>query len=222
MGAYRHRTQPSQIERYALIGAVEGNQEILYFKRLKKIIDNQDPVKRLVVRYEDAGGGSALNVAIRASKADVLSHQSRSAVFDFDNQLVAFKEALAYCRHTKIVPCYSNVCFDLWLLLHKTDFCKPVYTPADYTEEYRMVYHLGVQEDIKEESTIEKVMDQIELQDVRDAIARAKSIRERKNGTPNFGYTRFCGRDEACHDNPDLLIHLFIEEILCECLGRNR
>lgn len=219
MGAYRHRTQPNQIDRYALIGAVEGNQEILYFKRLKKIIDKQDPVKRLDVRYENAGGGSALNVAIRASKADVLSRQSRSAVFDFDNQDVAFKEALKLCKHEKILPCYSNVCFDLWLLLHKTDFCKPVYAPTNYIEEYRKVYHLGVQEVIKEECTIEKVMNQIELQDVRDAIVRAKSIRDMKTGEPGIGYARFCGGNEACHENPDLLVHLLVEEILCACLG---
>ena len=99
MGAYRHRTQPSQIERYALIGAVEGNQEKLYFKRLKKIIDNQDPVKRLDIRYVDAGGGSPIIVAKRASKEGLLSRQPRSAVFDFDNQDAAFKEALEYCKH---------------------------------------------------------------------------------------------------------------------------
>lgn len=216
------RSRQVQLERYPLIGAVEGNQELLYFKHLKAILDRNDPSKTLVVQYEDVGGSSPLVVVQRAQRARSSGAQKISAVFDHDNKEDEFCKALHLCSRKHIWPSYSNMNFDLWLLLHKAPFTKPVNSTDEYKDYVRAAYQLDRHADIKSETIQRRILAQIDLSDVLHAIRRAEDIRLMKDACQKTARTTACGLDEPCYENPDLLIRQHVKNLICECLGRKR
>lgn len=106
---YKREKRPTQLVRYPLIGAVEGNQELRYFTRLKVLIEQCVPIKKLVVEYEDTGGSTPLVIAKRAQNARASGSQKISAVFDHDNKDDDFTNALLFCNKNNILPAYSNL-----------------------------------------------------------------------------------------------------------------
>ena len=78
-------------------------------------------------------------------------------------------------RH--IYQAYSNVNFDLWLILHEQDYNKRVSKNDAYINDVRRVYGLKRADDIKSEDVINKILGQITLKDVKEAIKRAENIR---------------------------------------------
>ena len=122
-----------------------------------------------------------------------------AALFDYDFNDVNFKDNIliyeklnSINKSTKrkngknIYHAYSNVNFDLWLILHKEDYRKVVCNNDAYIPDVRRVYGLSNNEDIKKQNTIEKILRQIKLDDVKKAIERATKIREEKISTYRF------------------------------------
>jgi len=75
---------------------------------------------------------------------------------------------------------FSNINFDLWLILHKEDFNRSVFKNDAYVPDVRRIYGLQPSENIKCENSIKKILTQITLEDVKSAIQRAEIIRKRK------------------------------------------
>jgi hypothetical protein len=107
---------------------------------------------------------------------------------------------------------YSNVNFDLWLILHKEEYNRPVSDSKAYVADVRRVYRLGCEEDIKSEVVIRKILSQISLNDVKDAISRACRIREGK-----LDGDRMIIGSSYCYPNPDFSIHNFLMTVLRDC-----
>ncbi len=61
---------------------------------------------------------SIVNTAKRKSKEDGVKYDTIFCVFDRDNDLSAFIEAIELCKSKKFVPVVSNPCFELWPYLH--------------------------------------------------------------------------------------------------------
>ncbi|MBS0655357.1 MAG: RloB domain-containing protein [Verrucomicrobia bacterium] len=61
---------------------------------------------------------SIVNTAKRKSKEDGVKYDRVYCVFDRDNDLSAYLEAIELCRSKKFVPIVSNPCFELWPFLH--------------------------------------------------------------------------------------------------------
>jgi len=112
----------------------------------------------------------------------------------------------------KIFHAYSNVNFDLWLIIHKEDYYKSVCSNDAYVADVRRIYGLRSRENIKSESTIKKILKQITLEDVKSAIERADNIREGKidTGKMLIGSTVY-------YSNPDFSIHEFLKVVLADC-----
>jgi len=102
--------------------------------------------------------------------------------------------------------------FDLWLILHKEDYNRSVSKNDAYVVDVRRIYGLGSSEDIKSESAINKILEQINLDDVKSAIKRADDIREYKIDDDKM----FIG-SSVYFPNPDFSIHKFIEVVLVDC-----
>lgn len=79
-------------------------------------------------------------------------------------------------------------------------------------DEVRKVYALDPEADIKNRDVIEKILDQIILDDVKEAIRRADRIRTGKLECDGF---YICS--EVCYDNPDFSIHEFLKDVLIDC-----
>lgn len=109
---------------------------------------------------------------------------------------------------------YSNYAFELWLILHKMSFTKPVYDRHDYLSYINTAFHcrLRSMHNYKKESSIRFLLAKLSLNDVRDAIARARQIDTvclRNDATllSSSGYRYFR------HD-PSLSVNLVIEDVL--------
>lgn len=190
----------------------DGQQETMYFKHIAKLIKDfprkvvkfntfEDSPHRLEKRYED---------------------YDSAAVFDFDYNEVAFKRNIETCdklnddlkpskrkKGRYIYHAYSSVIFDLWLILHKEDFNRGESRNDAYVSDVRRIYGLKTTDDIKKEVIINKILSQISLDNVKEAIQRAYRIRKNKPKTDGaiVGNT-------IVYSNPDFSIHEFLNAVL--------
>ena len=190
----------------------DGQQETMYLNHVAKLIKDfprkvvkfntfEDSAHRLEKRYED---------------------YDSAALFDFDNNDVEFKRNIEICDklNKKFKPskrksgrciyhAYSSVNFDLWLILHKEDFRRSVTRNDAYISDVRRVFGLSPTDNIKKENIIKKILGQITLEDVKDAIQRADDIRKRKDQGDS---TKIGGT--TIYSNPDFSIHEFLKVVL--------
>ncbi len=119
-----------------------------------------------------------------------------------------------WCTYTLA---YSNLSFELWLILHKEDY-RGSFTECDlYWPKLQSVYGLTVQsfEKYKQFDNFKaQVLDKLTLPDVIKAIERAEKIEQanKRNYLPenHNGYEYYA-------KNPSLSIHVPIKALLTEC-----
>lgn len=190
----------------------EGQQEIMYLNHVASLIKD---FPRKVVKFQ-----CVEDAPYRLSKR--YEDYDSAALFDFDFNESEFKKNIQICdelnkqfqptkRKTgrKIYHAYSNVNFDLWLILHKEDCNGCVYKNNGYIRDVRRIYGLSSTDNIKHEDVIQKILKQITLSDVQQAIRRAQRIRRDKD--PSDGIVV---RNTVYYSNPDFSIHDFLIEVL--------
>lgn len=97
-----------------------------------------------------------------------------AAIFDFDFNKVEFERNIEVCDKLNkeqklssrksgrnIYHAYSNVNFDLWLILHKEDYNHEVSKNDAYITDVRRIFGLSSKDNIKNEGTIKKILGQI-------------------------------------------------------------
>jgi hypothetical protein len=112
---------------------------------------------------------------------------------------------------------YSNLTFDLWIILHKVN-CNGAFTHRrQYLDPINRAYDENFEsmDDYKHESNFKRVLSRLNLNDVKDAINRARSIMERNhiNGYVLHEYKGY----RYYKENPSLSIWEAIEKILKDC-----
>lgn len=193
----------------------DGQQEEMYLQHVARLV-NDFPNK--VITFN-----TYIDTPLRLIKT--YEDYSCAALFDYDFDDVNFKRNIELCdklnnkekksRKRKsdrfICHAYSNVNFDLWLILHKEDFNRSVCRTDAYVDDVRRIYGLGLNEDIKNKNTLNKILSQITLSDVKDAIRRAEKIRKEKdqNDATRIGST-------ITYSNPDFSIHEFLKAVLMD------
>ena len=178
----------------------EGTQEKKYFEHIAKIIRETNP--SIGIKFKPL---SKLNV-LDGSSTDV----PKIAVFDYDSNKQEFEKKVKMCKRTKIL--YSNLNFDLWLLLHKKQFRKTVTENDDYINEIRREYKLGTTANIKTEDNINRILSQIKIEDVKTAILNAQEIMNNKLESDKI----YVKRNFSYYDNPSMSIHEFLAELFSE------
>ena len=187
---------------------VEGQQEQLYLKHLGKLLSRFPDI---VVTFNTSIGN-----AYELTKS--YEEYDKACLFDFDFNEREFVDNLSICaklnnqrkkQKYKVYHAYSNVCFDLWLLLHKTEYFRSVTSNNAYIRDVIKAYELPDEADIKNEKIINTMLNEITLDDVKTAILNAKTIRSRKlpvdvHRINNIEY----------YDNPDFSLDAFIEMVI--------
>lgn len=191
----------------------EGQQEEMYLNHLASLIKD---FPKSVVRFN-----TIIDSPYRLNKT--YEEYDSAAIFDHDFNELEFRRGIEICdrldspsrskkKGKRVYHAYSNVNFDLWLILHKEDFNSPVYNNDAYIRDVKRVYSLGHRENIKKEDTIKKILGKITLGDVKQAINRADKIRRMKIDTDKM----FVGATEY-YSNPDFSLHGFIKTVLKDC-----
>ncbi len=148
----------------------------------------------------------------------------RAAVFDHDLNEQRFRKYVEKCDYLnkKYGPgprkpgqityhAYSNINFDLWLILHKENFNRPVTSNHAYQSAVRRIYGLAKDDNIKKKGAIKKILDQISLDNVKTAILRADEIKNSKLKSDMV----ITGQTEH-YGNPDFSINYFLRQVLTE------
>lgn len=196
---------------------VEGKQEKMYLKHFEALINSCEKRKYNVkINVKDAKGGSPMSivkVAVnnRELQMDAKLKNVKTAIFDYDQKESEFIESVKTCEKSKIFPAYSIVNFDLWILMHKKEFNRKVKSNIEYKKEIIKEYGLDKNTDIKAQSTIDKILKQINLDDVFLAIKRAKRIESTNKNDRNI----MCN-NPLIFNQPNLEIYKFFESIISE------
>ncbi|MCR6547215.1 RloB domain-containing protein [Dehalobacterium formicoaceticum] len=190
----------------------DGQQEEMYLKHvafLLKIFPER------VVTFNTTRGS-----AERLKKN--YTEYDNAALFDYDFKDTEFRQNIIICEQLRrksrrekgknVYHAYSNVNIDLWFILHKEDFNRPVASNGAYVVDVRRIYGLNREADIKERANLERILRQITLEDVRHAIRRADQIRAGKLESDCFMVDSV-----ACYGNPDFSLHDFLKIVLQDC-----
>ena len=187
---------------------VEGQQESLYISHFAKLLNNASK-KRFNFNIKIG--------KLRDLEKNLYDYDS-VFIFDHDFKTAECERNLLGCiklnkknksAKKNIYHAYSSACFDLWLILHKRNFNAPVDKAQGYINEVRQVFNLDSEADIKKKEIIEKILEQITLDDIQKAVERAEKIHSNKLSTDAKklnGYTYY--------SNPDFSIHKFISIVI--------
>lgn len=191
----------------------EGQQEVMYLKHLASLL-KQMP-QRIVTFNTSEGTARKL--------MKTYTEYDNACLFDYDFEETQFKDNIEICTSLqrkssiskngkKVYHAFSNVNFDLWLVLHKENFSRPVTSNDAYVASVRRLYSLPTTNDIKCKDAMDKILSQITLTDVKMAIARTDKIRSAKLMTDRH----VIGSIEY-YDNPDFSLHEFLKIVLKDC-----
>ncbi len=182
----------------------------MYFNRVMKLINDYENRKADVLfDYAEPYGGDPKCVVERTVQKSI-GKSNKLSVFDFDGKKIKYEEAIELASENRIELGYTNFCFDLWIILHKEDFFGKVLHQDDYAVEVKRVFGLPTTANIKRSSNVEKIMEQITLEDIKNAIVRADKI-EANNLTTVPNHTP--QKHIAYYDNPDTQVHTALRTI---------
>lgn len=108
---------------------------------------------------------------------------------------------------------YSSICFDLWLVLHKEFIDHSANSHKEYIPDVIRLYDLPKGADIKQAKVIERIVRQIELEDIKRAVSNVQKIRKAKLPEDRCFIT---GKDGGFfyYSNPDFSIDIFVKHVM--------
>ena len=212
--------QRLQINKYFF--SVEGETEILYFQYLQKLIRMEEKrIANPVFQVEKCSPSkyvkkiSVIQPCVITAVFDVedadIEHQKR-----FENTLKEMKDAEKIGKSIKFDLGYSNIDFELWIILHKKDLFSSVGNKSDYLRNINQIFGTKFEglKEYKEERNFLQILAKITLEDIKSAVKRAEKIEKQRysESTPNknYGYEWF-------DKNPSLSVHNIVKKILTEC-----
>lgn len=135
----------------------------------------------------------------------------------FRETLDAMRQAERLGKQIKYNLGYSNFTFELWMILHKIDSNGSFTNRTHYLAPINRAYgeNFPNLDQFKNESNFRRILSKLSLSDVKDAIARSKTIMQRNE---DAGYTLHeYKRYKFYRENPSLSVWVSIERILADC-----
>ena len=202
--------------------SVEGETEELYFQHLKNLIlKEENRIANPVIQIEKCSPSKCVK------KISVIQSCIITAVFDiedndadhrkrFENILKEMKAAERLGKSIKYELGYSNIDFELWIILHKKDLFRTVGSKAQYLTNINQIYGTKFKSlsEYKAKRNFSQILSKITLDDVKTAIARAEKITDQRKSEENPIKT--CGY-EWFDKNPSLSIQNIVTKIITEC-----
>lgn len=204
--------------------SVEGQTEMWYLKRLEYLINNninsrfnvciyckvpKDPIKFV----------KNLKILSRTSITHLVDYESNNDehVSKFTNILDKLKKSKELGKQITYNLGYSNLTFELWMILHKSD-CNCSYTNRlQYLKPLNSAYNEKFKDldDYKKETNFKRILNKVTLDDVKDAIKRSRNIMD---NNARKGYKMQTYKDYKYYkENPSLSIWESVNKILNEC-----
>ena len=207
--------------------SVEGETEQWYLQWLQNTI-NSDPNTQYCVKLDCPIQKDPLK---RAKGLVALGKTEIIHVFDYESgepiHVQQFKTALDRMKEAQSIRVgkgityhlgYSNFTFELWIVLHKGDCNGMLAHRRQYLTPINRAYSENFEnlDQYKHEDNFKRVLSKLTLDDVREAILRAKSIMQ-NNQTSGLVFQQYKGY-RYYEENPSLSIWEAIEKILIDCI----
>lgn len=210
----------NRIPRYII--SCEGNTEIIYFKHLQKLLNNEgfkieiDARKQTISSIIKSQHGFYSQLGEKnIAKVEDIELADEETKIRLEKSVKAITSA---SKHAKSANLYiSNISFELWLLLHKADIEKKVKKVNDYLPLINKHYCKKFDSlcDYKQQKNLYKIIQNINLDDVKRAVERARMIRNRNFKNNSHAKVNINGFEYfSC--NPDLSVHELVRDILYE------
>lgn len=204
--------------------SVEGETEQWYLQWLQKII-NETETSVYNVSFDCHIQKNPLKLAksmVVTGKTEVWhlsDYESDEPIHtrQFKETIDNMKKAKSLGKQITYQFGYSNFTFDLWMLLHKTDYNAHLSHRRLYLEPLNRAYdeHFENMDEYKHKRNFKRCLGKLRLTDVLSAIARAKAIMIR-NQTDGYTLQEYKGY-KYYRENPSLAIWEPIEKILKDC-----
>ncbi|MBT9776449.1 RloB domain-containing protein [Clostridium sp. MCC353] len=204
--------------------SVEGETEKWYLDWLQNAI-NAAPEATYTVKLDCK---IQKNPLARVKRLTILEKTEITHVFDreseepfhikqFQTTLDQMKAAQAIGKSIKYKLGYSNLTFELWIVLHKADCNGPLTHRSQYLIPLNRAYGEKFEnlEQYKQADNFKRVLGKLNLEDVRQAVRRAKDIMKR-NEDSGYKLQQYKGYNYY-KQNPSLSIWETVEKILSEC-----
>lgn len=112
---------------------------------------------------------------------------------------------------------YSNLSFELWIILHKTDFNAQVSNCSGYLRYINSCYDENFESlnEYKEEQNFKRLLCKLNIENVKAALKRANKIQENNKlrGYREINYRNY----KYIRENPSLSLGDIFSEILNDC-----
>ncbi|MEF9922260.1 MAG: RloB domain-containing protein [Anaerovoracaceae bacterium] len=205
---------------------VEGETEQRYFKWLESTI-NKEQSSRYTVKLDCQVQKDPLK---RVKSLISLGTTEITHIFDYEGNDKAYstqfqttldrmKEAGSSKVGKNVVYLlgYSNFTFELWIVLHKVDCNGAIADRSQYLALINRAYaeNFDSLKQYKKKIEFERILNNLTLDDVREAIKRAKNIMQ-KNKENGLALQQYKGY-KYYRENPSLSIWQTIEKILKDC-----
>lgn len=204
--------------------SVEGETEQWYLEWLQRII-NAEPNAKYTVKLDSKIQKDPLS---RVKRMTIVGKTEITHIFDYESgeeihvkqfrtALERMKEAQNTGKNIKYHLGYSNFTFELWMILHKADCNGSLMHRRQYLMPLNRAYGENFEnlDQYKHENNFKRVLNKLTLDDVRQAIRRAKVIM-RKNEEMGYRLQEYKGY-RYYKENPSLSLWEQIEQILTDC-----
>lgn len=204
--------------------SVEGETEQWYLDHLQRLINNTPESKYTVTLTHKKQKNpvkmvKSLTIAGKTTIWHLCDYESDEPdhVSQFKETMDNLKMAKELGRQVTYYFGYSNLAFDLWIVLHKANCNGSLAHRSHYIRHINRAYgeNFADMDQYKAEDNFKRCLSKITLEDVKMAISRAKSIMANNE---SVGYTLHQYKGYNYYkENPSLDIWKAVECILEEC-----
>ncbi len=204
--------------------SLEGETEQWYLKWLQKII-NETPESEFKVTFDCPVQKNPLKRAksiVVTGKTDIYHFSD----YESDDEVheIEFRETMDNMKLVKNLGkqinykfSYSNLTFDLWIILHKSSCNGAITHRRLYLQPINRAFGERFENmaDYKHENNFKRILGQLTLQNVKDAVNRSKQIMK-KNEENGYTLHEYKGY-RYYRGNPSLAVWEIIEKVLRDC-----
>lgn len=203
--------------------SVEGETEQWYLKWLENKINTDNRATSKVsfkcdIQKDPLKFAKKLTVLGKTEVVHLSDYESDEPIHvtEFHRTMDQMKKASSE-KQLKYKFGYTNLTFDLWIVLHKINCNGSKVHRKHYITDINKAYNETFEnmKDYKHENNFKRCLSKLEIENVIEAINRSKVIMERnkENGYTQQNYKGF----KYYKENPSLEIWSYIEVILKEC-----
>lgn len=204
---------------------VEGETERQYFERLQFLINNNESSnKKISIQFlphknpiKALKSIPAISMPAFAYVCDIEGSNpadKSNNLINIDSEFAKFKKQT---KNNKLAIKYSNLSFELWIILHKQDLSAPLNTKGEYLQFINKSFGTAFEgtKEYKSEKNFKILLSKINLQDVINAVSRSENImKKNEDNAKRLIHLKTLAYYE---DNPSLTIHELVKNMLTSC-----